>query len=98
MPANHWVMTGLLLLLGTPWALADDASLTGSPNLELLEFLGAWETADGEWIDPLDLTEMEPLAGQRGASETSAGRESHQGEFDVDRRENDHSTSYQETE
>ena len=25
------------------------------PSAELLEFLGEWETVDGEWIDPADL-------------------------------------------
>lgn len=25
------------------------------PSLELLEFLGNWETGDGEWQDPLEL-------------------------------------------
>ena len=25
------------------------------PSLELLEFLGDWETDDGEWIDPEEL-------------------------------------------
>lgn len=25
-----------------------------APSLELLEFLGDWESADGEWQDPLD--------------------------------------------
>lgn len=33
----------------------DDASL---PSMELLEFLGEWESEDGEWIDPLLLDEM----------------------------------------
>ena len=26
-----------------------------APDLALLEFLGDWEDADGEWIDPLQL-------------------------------------------
>ena len=25
-----------------------------APSLELLEFLGDWETSDGEWQDPLE--------------------------------------------
>ena len=25
-----------------------------APSIELLEFLGNWETNDGEWQDPLD--------------------------------------------
>ena len=26
-----------------------------TPSMELLEFLGKWETKDGNWIDPTDL-------------------------------------------
>lgn len=33
------------------------------PSLELLEFLGEWETADGEWIDPEELDDL-PLTDQ----------------------------------
>jgi len=25
---------------------------TSMPSMELLEFLGGWETDDGEWVDP----------------------------------------------
>lgn len=39
-----------LLLLATP-ALAEDEA----PSLELLEFLGRFETADGQWLDPTEL-------------------------------------------
>ena len=28
------------------------------PSLELLEFLGDWETDDGEWIDPEELDQI----------------------------------------
>ena len=28
------------------------------PSLELLEFLGDWETDDGEWIDPEELEQI----------------------------------------
>ncbi len=30
------------------------------PNRELLEFIASFQTADGEWIDPLSLPEGEP--------------------------------------
>jgi hypothetical protein len=30
-------------------AADDDAS----PSMELLEFLGEWQTKDGEWVDPM---------------------------------------------
>jgi len=33
----------------------DDTSM---PSMELLEFLGEWETEDGEWIDPVLLDEI----------------------------------------
>jgi hypothetical protein len=33
----------------------DDGSM---PSMALLEFLGEWETEDGEWIDPILLDEI----------------------------------------
>jgi len=29
------------------------------PSEELLEFLGEWETPDGEWIDPQGISQMD---------------------------------------
>ena len=29
------------------------------PDDALLEFLGEWESADGEWVDPLEFAEFE---------------------------------------
>mgnify|MGYP000128961095 FL=1 len=26
----------------------------GAPSLDLLEFLGEWESSDGEWLDPAE--------------------------------------------
>ncbi|MBL1278171.1 MAG: hypothetical protein COB30_019005 [Ectothiorhodospiraceae bacterium] len=31
------------------------AETAASPSLELLEFLGDWESKEGEWQDPLEL-------------------------------------------
>lgn len=47
----------MLLLASLPYGglLADDD--IEAPSLELLEFLGSWETSDGEWIDPIELLE-----------------------------------------
>ncbi len=54
------------LLTGTTPASARDNALAApegqtaeepSPSLELLEFLGEWETDGGHWIDP---TEFDP--------------------------------------
>ncbi len=29
------------------------------PDMELLEFLGEWETEDGEWLDPTSLEDID---------------------------------------
>ncbi|MFQ5483160.1 MAG: hypothetical protein ACE5ER_10415 [Nitrospinaceae bacterium] len=31
------------------------------PSMEFLEFLGEWEDEDGEWMDPIELEDMEIL-------------------------------------
>lgn len=50
------VSKGLLLLLGLMVYGAGSAEdVTQKPSIELLEFLGDWETRDGEWLDPLQL-------------------------------------------
>jgi len=33
---------------------ADSQQNEVSPSLHLLEFLGEWETSDGEWLDPAE--------------------------------------------
>ena len=38
------------------------------PSLELLEFLGSWETDDGEWIDPSELDDQ-PVPEQEPADD-----------------------------
>ncbi|MCH7501481.1 MAG: hypothetical protein IH886_16035 [Nitrospinae bacterium] len=32
---------------------------TETPSMDLLEFLGDWETDDGEWIDPEEMEQIE---------------------------------------
>ena len=44
----------LLVLLPLAALAADEAE---QPSLELLEFLGTWETKDGQWVDPTQLLE-----------------------------------------
>ena len=52
------VNRGLLLLLGLmSLAPAGAEDVAEEPSMELLEFLGDWETQDGEWLDPLQLLE-----------------------------------------
>ncbi len=39
-----------------PVVIEDDAA-----TLEFLEFLGEWETEDGEWVDPEELDQIETI-------------------------------------
>ncbi len=74
-------MLGMLCLLPA-MALADEPGAgqgERTPSLELLEFLGAWETPEGQWVDPLSLVRDEdgkaaPAAPRpdRGASSPKA--------------------------
>ena len=50
----------LVLLMGCMAAQAN-ADEEGLPGMALLDFLVEWETADGQWVDPVDL---EDPAGQ----------------------------------
>lgn len=62
--ARLWSAALLLGLLITP-ALAqepgqvrEESENTEMPSREFLEFLGDWETDDGEWIDPEELEQI----------------------------------------
>ncbi len=50
----------------------------GTPEPELIEFLGAWETEDGRWIDPIDLLDAKELDGSskrtRGGPSARSGK------------------------
>lgn len=61
-PGIGWLVAGLCLAGAAPaqtpdapGAGADATGRTGEAtelSLEFLEFLGTWESSDGEWIDP----------------------------------------------
>ena len=62
--AHLWCAVLLLGLLNSP-ALAQESGPIREnienaemPSLEFLEFLGDWETDDGEWIDPEELDQI----------------------------------------
>ena len=42
----------MLLLISQSTALAESPVSDDTPSLDFLEFLGEWETSDGEWVDP----------------------------------------------
>ena len=50
------------------------AEADNAPSAELLEFLGEWVATDGQWIDPLDLLEMD----QSELTRESVAKTSHQ--------------------
>jgi hypothetical protein len=51
-------------------ALLPIAMAAEEPSLELLEFLGDWETADGEWQDPLEfMQDVEALEAENAKLE-----------------------------
>jgi hypothetical protein len=57
MPAK-WL--ALAIALGWPWqVMAADAGGETPPDEAFLEFLGEWETEDGQWYDPLEQTNSE---------------------------------------
>ena len=45
----------LMMIIFSPLLQAETQRDEESPTLELLEFLGEWETSDGEWLDPTEL-------------------------------------------
>jgi hypothetical protein len=49
-PLMVWLVTPLTAVSLPATAKADEP-----PSPELLEFLGNWETSEGEWQDPLEL-------------------------------------------
>ncbi len=57
MPAESLIAT---LLMATIVA-AEPRPTEDLPAIELLEFLGTWETTLGEWIDPTSLTDETPV-------------------------------------
>lgn len=65
MPLGKAYLWSTILLLGwlSPPVFAQEPEPAGTeesemPSLELLEFLGDWETDDGEWIDPEELEQI----------------------------------------
>lgn len=51
MTSSRWL---LLTLLTTLYGAQAAAAEEEQPTEELLEFLGSFETAKGEWLDPTD--------------------------------------------
>lgn len=50
----------LCALLFTGLLAAGSAKPAETPDMEMLEFLGDFETRDGQWLDPLSLDDRDP--------------------------------------
>lgn len=59
MPAKRKAGLTLLLLCAVMQAqAAEDKGKNENPDQELLEFLGKWESVDGQWVDPGQLQDL----------------------------------------
>jgi hypothetical protein len=48
-PVNRTLMVMALLILASPLRAED------VPDIDLLEYLGSWESVNGEYVDPMEL-------------------------------------------
>ncbi|MFQ5780916.1 MAG: hypothetical protein ACE5HN_09075 [Nitrospiria bacterium] len=67
-----WLWVGIALLTLGGNVSAEEGRGALSQDIEFLEFLGRWETADGEWIDPIMLG-VDPAEGMEGKSTKGQG-------------------------
>lgn len=54
MPVESFV---IVLLTVAAIAAAEPVAAEEPPDIELLEFLGGWETSSGKWLDPTSLVD-----------------------------------------
>lgn len=69
------------------------------PDMELIEFLGTWETGDGKWVDPMALKDIDEEALREFGNSGESAADEHDGDgnsgdgdekSDRDPEENDH--------
>ena len=58
-----------MLLLMSVYATVNASEEDSLPGMALLEFLAEWETADGQWVDPVELDEADDTAVDEAAPE-----------------------------
>ena len=51
--------SAIVLMLMSVCATVNASEEGSLPGMALLEFLAEWETADGQWIDPVELDEAD---------------------------------------
>ena len=55
----EWLVLAVLVM--THAAGAEPREPAGTPDMELLEFLGSWELENGDSVDPMSLEELDVL-------------------------------------
>ena len=61
-----------LIVLLVSVALDANAASDENPSMELLEFLGEWQTKDGEWVDPMRFLTVKDSDLEHGGSSGTA--------------------------
>lgn len=57
--AEKLIVLAIFMLGGISASFAEgSAEIEKYPDLEMLEYLGSWETEEGDWFDPLELFEL----------------------------------------
>lgn len=65
-----WFTAGGLLIISSISINVYPQDSISQPHRELLEFLGDWETDDGQWIDPIDFLEESSETVEQGDGHT----------------------------
>ncbi len=76
MRARVWGITALLMVLlgGRPVTGAEQKTREAQPSLELLEFLGEFQTKDGAWFDPTEKEQQKRVSTQEQNHEQTRNR------------------------
>jgi len=52
------ITASILFALTIPNGVSKESNIDELPSLEMLEFLGNFETDDGIWVDPMELEDL----------------------------------------
>ena len=76
MRARVWGIAALLMvwLAGKPAIGAEQKNREAQPSLELLEFLGEFQTKDGVWFDPTEKEQQKRASTQEQNHEQTRNR------------------------
>ncbi|MGD8559676.1 MAG: hypothetical protein PVF34_06645 [Gammaproteobacteria bacterium] len=64
------LLPGVLLIILLAVAFHAEAGTEDKPSMELLEFLGEWQTKEGEWVDPMRFMNIDEKDLKQGSDST----------------------------